>query len=47
MLKLDDGVEVQGKTVYMKDTTCFNINDININKIRVSENKLYRKLHNS
>ena len=47
MPKLDNGVEIPAKTAYMKDTKCFRINDIDINKIRVSEQKLYIKKHNS
>ena len=31
----------------MKDTKCFRINYIGINKIRVSDKKLYNKEHNS
>ena len=31
----------------MKDTECFRINDIDINKIKVSDKKLYIKGHNS
>ena len=47
MLKLDNGVEVPAKIVYMKDNTrCFKITDIDINKIRVSEQRLYIKPHN-
>ena len=46
MLKLDNGVEIPAKTVYMKDNTkCFN--GIDINKIRVSEKNRYSKEHNS
>ena len=48
MLKLDNEVEVPAKIVYMKhNTKCFKINDIDINKIRVSEQKLYSKQHNA
>ena len=43
ILKLDNGVEVPAKTTYVKDTKCFKINDIDINKIIISEHKLYRK----
>ena len=31
----------------MKDTKCLRINDIGIEKIRVSDRKLYNKEHNS
>ena len=48
MLKLNAGVEIPARAAYMKDNTkCFKINDIDINKIRISEKKLYRKEHNS
>ena len=47
-LKFDHGVEIPAGIVYMKDNTkCFEINDIDINKIRVSEQKLYSKQHNA
>ena len=49
MLKLDNGgVEVPAKTTDMKDNTKYlKINDIDINKIRVSEKKLYSKKHHA
>ena len=48
MLKLDNGVEVPARIVYVKDNAkCFNINDIDTNKIRVSKKSLYIKKHNS
>ena len=48
MLKLDNVAEIPAKIAYMKDNTkCFKINGIDINKIRVSEQKLYSKEHNS
>ena len=47
-LKLDNGDEILAKTAYMKDNTkCFKTNYIDIDKIRISEKKLYRKEHNS
>ena len=46
-LKLDDGAEIPAKTAYMKDTKYFKIDDIDINKIRVSNKKHYSKEHNS
>ena len=47
-LRLDNGVEMPAKSVYMKDNTkCFKISDVGIDKIRVSEEKLYSKEHNS
>ena len=48
MLKLDNGAELPARTAYMKDNTkFFKMNDIDINKIRVSEKKVYSKKHNS
>ena len=46
-LKFHNGVELPAKTTYMKDTEHIQINDIDINKIRVSDKKLYNKTHNS
>ena len=46
-LKLDNWGETPIKTTYMKDTERFKISDIDINKIRVSDKKLYSKEHNS
>ena len=46
-LRLDNNDEIPAKTTYIKDTECFRINDIDINKIRVSDKKLYNKEHNS
>ena len=46
-LKLDDGAEIPAKTAYIKDTKYFKIDDIDINKIRVSNKKHYSKEHNS
>ena len=37
MLKLDNEAEIPAKALYMKDFKCFKINEIDINKIRVSE----------
>ena len=46
-LKLDNGVEIPARMAYMKDNfKCFKINEIEINKIRVSGKKLYSKKHN-
>ena len=48
MLKLDNGVEVPARTVYVKDNIkCVKFNDVEINKIRVSEQRLYSKQHNA
>ena len=46
-LKLDNWGETPAKTTYIKDTERFKISDIDINKIRVSDKKLYSKEHNS
>ena len=46
-LKLDNEDEIPAKTTYMKDTECFEINDIGIDKIRLSDKRLYSKQHNS
>ena len=45
-LKLDNEVEIPPKTKYIKDTKYIKINDIDINKMRVSEKKIYIKQHN-
>ena len=42
-LKLDNGAEIPAMTIFMKDSKHFNINDIDINKIRVSDAKLFMK----
>ena len=48
MLKLDNGVKTPANVTYVKDNTkCLKIDDIDINKIRVSEKKLYSKTHNA
>ena len=48
MVKLDNEKKIQVKIVYMKDNSkCFGINDIDINKIRISEKSLYSKQHNA
>ena len=46
-LRLDNDAEILAKTTYIKDTKCFKISDIDINKIRVSDKKFYNKEHNS
>ena len=48
MLKLDNNDKIAAKIVYTKDNSkCFRINDIDINKIRISEKSLYSKQHNA
>ena len=46
-LKLNNGVEIPAKNIYTKDSEDFNINDIKIDKMRVSDKKLYKKEHDS
>ena len=36
-LRLDNNAEIPAKIIYMKDTKCFKIDDVDINKIRVSD----------
>ena len=48
MLKLDNKDKIAARIVYMNDNIkCFEINDIDINKIRISEKSLYSKQHNA
>ena len=48
MLKLDNERKIPAKIVYMKDNSkCFETNDIDINKIRISGKSLYSKQHNA
>ena len=47
MLKLDNHVEIPTRTIFMKDLKHFNINDIDINKTRLSEAKLFMKENKS
>ena len=48
MLKLDNEKKIPARIVYMRDNSkCFGINDIDINKIRISEKSLYSKQHNT
>ena len=46
-LRLDNDAEIPVKYTCIKDVECFRINDIDIDKIRVSDKKLYNKEHNS
>ena len=47
MLKFDNEKKILARIVYTKDNSkCFGINDIDINKIRISEKSLYSKQHN-
>ena len=46
--KLDNEKKIPARIVYTKDISkCFGINDIDINKIRISEKSLYSKQHNA
>ena len=47
MLKFDNDVEITAMTIFMKDSKYFNINNIDINKIRVSNEKVLMKEDNS
>ena len=46
-LRLDNGVEIPAKTIHIRDTKYFKIDDIDINKIRISDGKIFSKEHNS
>ena len=46
-LRLDNDAEIPAKTTYIKDMECFKNDDIAVNKIRVSDKKLYSKERNS
>ena len=39
-LRLDNDAEIPAKTTYIKHVECFKINEIDINKITVSDKKL-------
>ena len=39
-LKLNNGAEIPAKNIYKEDSRFFNIHDIDIEKIRVSDKKL-------
>ena len=44
--RLSNGIEIPAKNIYKEDSKVFKINDIGIDKIRVSD-KLYNKEHGS
>ena len=46
-LCLNNGVEIPAKNTYKEDSRIFSINDIDSDKIRVSNKKLYSKEHGS
>ena len=45
--RLVNYADIPPKTTYIKNTACFRINDIDTDKIRVSDKNLYNKQHNS
>ena len=48
MLKLDNNDKIPARIVYVKDNEkCFGIDEIDINKIRISERSLNSKKHNA
>ena len=46
-LRLHDGTTVNASAIYEENTEVFKINDVDINKINVSDKKLYNKIHDS
>ena len=46
-LKLSNSIEIPAKNIYKEDSEIFNINDIKIDKMRVSDKKHYKKEHDS
>ena len=42
-LRLNNGIEMPEKNIYKENSSNFNINDIEIDKIKVSDKKLYNK----
>ena len=48
VLKLDNEMKIPARIVYEKENNdCFGINDIDTNKIRISEKSLCSKQHNA
>ena len=48
MLKFENEKKIPARIVYTKyNSKCFAINDIDMNKIRLSEKSLYSKQHNA
>ena len=43
ILKLDNDIEIPAKTIFMRNSKHFHISDIDINRIRFSKEKLFRK----
>ena len=47
-IKLDNGAEIPAKNAYMKDTkNILRLNDTDVDKIRISDKKLYSKEQDS
>ena len=46
-LRLTNGFKMSAKSIYKEDSRVFNIKDIDIDKIRVSDKNLYNKKHDS
>ena len=46
-LKFNNSVEIPARNIYQEDSRIFSINDRDIDKIRVSDKKLYNKKHDS
>ena len=46
-LKPTNGAEIFAKSIYKEDSRVFRINDVDIDKIKVSDKKLYNKKHDS
>ena len=46
-LKLNNDVEIPAESIYKEDSRVFNISDIDIDRISVSDKKLYNKNHDS
>ena len=44
-VRLNNGAEIPAKNIYKEDSTVFKINDIDIDKVIVSDKKLYNKEH--
>ena len=46
-LKLKNGAEIPARNIYKQGSRVLNINDIDIDKIKVSDKKLYNKKYDS
>ena len=47
IIRLDNGVEIHAKNIYIEDSKVFKMSDIDIDKIRVFDKKIYNKEHGS